>query len=91
MNKAVKVRWVRHVACIAYMRNAYKILRHSEALRPTWDTLTYRRWEDNIKMSLKEIVWEGLDLIEHAQDMGPEEVEYVNMVMKHVPKRWGIF
>jgi hypothetical protein len=27
-----------------------------------------RRWEDNIRMDLKEIVWEGVDWIYLAQD-----------------------
>jgi hypothetical protein len=27
-----------------------------------------RRWEDNIKMNLRKVVWEGLDWIELAQD-----------------------
>jgi hypothetical protein len=29
-----------------------------------------RRWEDNIKMDLQEVVCEGLDWIELAQDRG---------------------
>jgi hypothetical protein len=27
-----------------------------------------RRWEDNIKMDLREIVWDGMDWIDLAQD-----------------------
>jgi hypothetical protein len=27
-----------------------------------------RRWEDNIRMSLREIVWEGVDWMHVAQD-----------------------
>ena len=27
------------------------------------------RWEDNIKLGLKEIVWEGMDDVGQAQDM----------------------
>jgi hypothetical protein len=27
-------------------------------------------WEDNIKMDMKEIVWEGMDWIDMAQDRG---------------------
>jgi hypothetical protein len=29
-----------------------------------------RRWEDNIKIDLKEIVWKGVDCSHLAQDMG---------------------
>jgi hypothetical protein len=28
------------------------------------------RWEDNIKMYLKEMVWDGVDWIDLAQDVG---------------------
>jgi hypothetical protein len=28
-----------------------------------------RRWEDNIKMDLREVEWEGMDWIKVAQDM----------------------
>jgi hypothetical protein len=31
---------------------------------------TRRRWEDNIKMGLQEVEWEGMDLIELVQDRG---------------------
>jgi hypothetical protein len=27
-----------------------------------------RRWEDNIKIDLQEVVWEGMDWIDMAQD-----------------------
>jgi len=27
-----------------------------------------RRWEDNIEMDIKEIIWEGVDWIHMAQD-----------------------
>jgi hypothetical protein len=30
---------------------------------------TMRRWEDNIKMNLREIGWEGVDWIHVAHDM----------------------
>jgi hypothetical protein len=30
-----------------------------------------RRWEDNIRMDLREIEWEGVDWIHLAQDRGP--------------------
>jgi hypothetical protein len=50
------------------MRNAYKILvgkpeGKSPLGRPR------HRWEDNIKMDLREIGWEDVDLMQLAQDM----------------------
>ena len=45
----------------------YKVLAEKpEAKRPL--TRPRYRWEDNIKLDLKEIVWEGLDWIDLAQN-----------------------
>jgi hypothetical protein len=42
------------------MRNAYKILvEKPEGKEPF--VRPRRRWEDNIRMDLREIVWEGVD------------------------------
>jgi hypothetical protein len=48
------------------MRNSYKILvRKPEGERPI---KRYRcRWEDNIRMDLREIRWEGVDWIHLAR------------------------
>jgi len=49
------------------MRNAYKI----SVGRPEGNRALgrrRRRWEDNIRMDLMEIVWEGVDWIHLAQD-----------------------
>jgi hypothetical protein len=44
------------------MRNAYKIfVRKPEGNRPL--RRPRHRWEDNIRMDLGEIVWEGMDWI----------------------------
>jgi hypothetical protein len=49
------------------MRNAYKIsVVKREGKRPL-GRLNYR-WEDNIRMDLREIGWEGVDWIHLAQD-----------------------
>jgi hypothetical protein len=40
-----------------------------------------RRWEDNIKMDLREIGWGGMDLIDLAQDRDQWRA-LVNTVMK---------
>jgi hypothetical protein len=48
-------------------RNAYRILvRKPEGKRPLGRPR--RRWEDNIKMGLREIGWGGMDWIDLAQD-----------------------
>jgi hypothetical protein len=44
------------------MKNAYKLLvGKSERMRPL--RRPTRRWEDNIKIDLREIGWEGVDWI----------------------------
>jgi hypothetical protein len=40
-----------------------------------------RRWEDNIKMDIREVGWEGMDWIELAQDRDRWRA-LVNVVMK---------
>ena len=42
---------------------------------------TKRRWEDNIKMNVKDMEWEGIDWIHMAQDRG-ESRAVVKMVTK---------
>jgi hypothetical protein len=51
------------------MRNAYKIL----VIRPR------HRWEDNIKMELREMRWEGVDWIHLSLDR--DQLQAVNMVL----------
>jgi hypothetical protein len=49
------------------IRNAYAILvGKSEEKRPS--RRPRRRWEDNIRIDLREIGWEGVDWIHLAQD-----------------------
>jgi hypothetical protein len=48
-------------------KNAYRILvGNREGKRPLGRPR--RRWEDNIKMDLRELGWDGVDWIELAQD-----------------------
>jgi hypothetical protein len=48
-------------------RNAYRILvGKPEGKRPLGRPK--RRWEDNIKMNIREIGWGGMDWIDLAQD-----------------------
>jgi len=63
--KSRRMRWVVHVARMRDMRNAYSILiGKPEGKRP----LRKHRstWEDNIKIDLREIRWEGVDWIHLA-------------------------
>ena len=54
-----KMRWAGHVARIGDKRGAYRILVwwKPEGKRPLGRPR--RRWKDNIKMELQEMVWEG--------------------------------
>jgi hypothetical protein len=56
-----------HVACMGEMRNMYKIL----VGKPEWKRpflRPRRRWEDNIRMGLREIGWELVHWMHLAQD-----------------------
>jgi hypothetical protein len=48
-------------------RSAYRILVGRPEERQQLGRLRHR-WEDNIKMALQEVGWEGMDWIELAQD-----------------------
>jgi hypothetical protein len=64
MLKQRRRRWARHVA---RMINAYKIVvGNPEWKRPLGKSRL--RWEDNIKMNLKEILWEGVVWVHLSQD-----------------------
>jgi hypothetical protein len=52
-----KMRWTEHVTRIGEMRNAYKIL-VGKPERKSPLGRSRHRWEDNIRMYLREIVWE---------------------------------
>jgi hypothetical protein len=61
------MRWMGHVAYRGEQRNAYKILVWKpEVKRP--HARPRHRWEDNIKMDLRDIVWDGVDWIHLAQN-----------------------
>jgi hypothetical protein len=58
--KSRRMRWAEHVARIGDRRNAYNILvGKPEGERPL--RRPRRRWEDNIRLDLREIGWEGMD------------------------------
>jgi hypothetical protein len=65
--KARRMRWAGQVARMGEVRGAYNILvGRSEGRRPL--RRSRRRWEDNIKMDLREIGFGEVDWINFAQD-----------------------
>jgi hypothetical protein len=65
MIKSRRMRWEGHVARIGEKRDAYRILmRKPEGKRPIGGPR--RRWEDNIKMELRELGWGDMDWIDLA-------------------------
>ncbi|KAJ4427128.1 hypothetical protein ANN_24744 [Periplaneta americana] len=65
--KSRRLRWAGHVARMGESRNAYSVLvGRPEGKRPLGRPR--RRWEDNIKMDLREVGYDGRDWINLAQD-----------------------
>jgi hypothetical protein len=65
--KSRRMRWVGHVAGMGEKRNACRLLvGKPEGKRPLGSPR--RRWVDNIKMDILEIVWGSVDSIGLAQD-----------------------
>jgi hypothetical protein len=65
--KPRRLRWAGHVARMGERIGAYRALvGKPEGRRPLG--IPRRRWEDNIKMDLREIGWGGVDWIDLAQD-----------------------
>jgi hypothetical protein len=64
--KSRRLRWAGHVARIGERRGAYRALvgKH-EGRRPLGRPR--RRWEDNIKMDLRDVGWRGTDWINLVQ------------------------
>jgi hypothetical protein len=61
------MRWVGQVAHLGERRGAYRALvGKPEGRKPLGRTR--RRWEDNIKMDLREVGWGGMDWINLALD-----------------------
>jgi hypothetical protein len=54
--KSRRLRWAGHVACMGERRGAYRVLvGKPEGRRPLGRPR--RRWEDNIKMDIREVGW----------------------------------
>jgi hypothetical protein len=65
--KSRRMRWVAHVACMGEGRGVYRFLvGRPEAKRPL--KRRRRRWEDNIKMDLRETEIDRTNRIQLAQD-----------------------
>ncbi|KAJ4433880.1 hypothetical protein ANN_16193, partial [Periplaneta americana] len=65
--KSRRLRWAGHVACMGESRNAYRVsVGRPEGKRPLGRPR--RRWEDNIKMDLREVGYDDRDWINLAQD-----------------------
>ncbi|KAJ4443996.1 hypothetical protein ANN_05785 [Periplaneta americana] len=65
--KSRRLSWAGHVARMGECRNAYRVLvRRPEGKRPLGRPR--RRWEDNIKMDLREVGYEDREWINFGQD-----------------------
>jgi hypothetical protein len=65
--KSRRLRWAGHVARMGERRGAYRALVGKPEGRRALGR-SRRRWEDNIKMDLREVGWGGMDWIDLAQD-----------------------
>jgi hypothetical protein len=65
--KARRMRWVGHVVCIGEVKNTCNILVGKPAGRRPLGRPRHR-WDDNIKMGLREIRFGNVDWIHLAQD-----------------------
>jgi hypothetical protein len=82
--KSRRMRWAGHMARMGEGRNVYSVLvGKPEGKRPL--EKPSRRWEDGIKMDLREIGWGGVEWIHLAQD-GNRWRAVVNAVMN----LWGL-
>jgi hypothetical protein len=62
-----QMRWAGHVACMGEGRGVYRVLvGRPKGKKPL--VSPRHRWEDNIKMDLREIVIDGVNWIHMAQD-----------------------
>ncbi|KAJ4450634.1 hypothetical protein ANN_02063 [Periplaneta americana] len=84
--KSRRLRWVGHVARMGEYRNAYGVLvGRPEGKRPLGRPR--RRWEDNIKMDFREMVYDGRDWIDLAYDRDQRRA-YVRAAMNL--RKYGI-
>jgi len=83
MIRPFRIRLVVHVACVGERRGAHGIsVGEPEGKRPLGRPT--RKWEDNNKMDLKEIGWEGVNLIDLAQ--GRDTHAAMNLRVPHTQR-----
>jgi hypothetical protein len=80
MIKSRRRRWAGHVARMGEIRNAYRILLGKPGEKKPLRGPRHR-WEDNIKIDLRETGWDCMDCINLAQDRDQLRA-LVNTVMK---------
>jgi hypothetical protein len=66
MIKSIKMRWAGHVVRLGENENAYRILVGKLERKRSLGSSKYR-WEDNIKMDLREIGWGDMDSIDRLR------------------------
>jgi hypothetical protein len=62
------MRWAGHLACMGVQGNAISILVGKPKGKGPLGRPRHT-WQDNIRMDLREIGWDGVDWIDLAQDM----------------------
>jgi hypothetical protein len=65
--KSRRMRWAGHVARMGDSRNSYNILVAKSGWKRPLER-PRRRWEDNIRMDLREIEWDSMNWIRLDQD-----------------------
>jgi hypothetical protein len=84
MIKSRRKRWAGHVTRIGEKRNAYRILvGKPEGKRPLGRPRL--RWENNIRMDLRDIGWCDMDWIDLAQDRDQWRALVDTVMNLHVP------
>jgi len=64
--KSRRMRWVRYVARMGERRNTYNIVDGKRELKRPLGR-PRRRWEDNIRMDIREVWWDCLDWMHLVQ------------------------
>jgi hypothetical protein len=65
--KSGRMRWGGHVVCVEEMRNVYSVLVGKPESKRPLGRLRHR-WEDIIRMDLREIGWNGVDWLHLVWD-----------------------
>jgi hypothetical protein len=65
--KSRRMRWAGHVARMGEESNVYRVLMGKPEGKRPFERARHR-WEDGIRMDLREIGWESVDWLQLAQD-----------------------